>query len=51
MKDIALIWGVVTLYVLVFGMCAWLIYEQVDGWGWYLFAAVLILGNMHFKVE
>lgn len=51
MKDIALIWGVVTLYTLVFGMAAWLIYQEVDGWGWFLLCAVLILGNMHFRFD
>lgn len=51
MKDVALIIGIVTMYIAVFGMAAWLIYEGVNGWGWFLFCAVLILGNMHWKID
>lgn len=34
----------------LFGMAAWLIYKNKDGWGWFLFAVVMIVGQLHIKV-
>ena len=38
-----------TAIVAVFGMAAFLIYAGVDGWGWFLFCAVVILGSFSVK--
>jgi hypothetical protein len=37
--------------VAIMGFAALLIYEQKDGWGWYLLAAVLIAGSMKLRFD
>ncbi len=36
--------------IAVMGFSAFLIYKQVPGWGWYLFASALIAGSTSVKV-
>jgi hypothetical protein len=36
--------------VSVMGFAAFLIYKQVNGWGWYLIFAALVCSGMKFKV-
>ena len=37
--------------VAIMGFAAWLIYEQKDGWGWYLFIAFLLVGSMKLRFD
>lgn len=37
--------------VAIMGFAAWLIYEQRDGWGWYLFVAFLLVGSMKMNFQ
>lgn len=37
--------------ICIMGFAAFLIWKQVDGWGWYLFVAVLIVGSMKISVQ
>lgn len=37
--------------VSIMGMAAFLIYKQSTGWGWFLFVALLIVGNMEIRVD
>ncbi len=37
--------------VAIMGFAAWMIYEQKDGWGWYLFIAFLLVGSMKMNFQ
>jgi hypothetical protein len=37
--------------VAIMGFAAWLIYEQRNGWGWYLFVAFLLVGSMKMNFQ
>lgn len=37
--------------VAIMGFAALLIYEQKDGWGWYLLAAFLLVGSMKLRFD
>lgn len=37
--------------VCLFGFAAFLIYKQVDGWGWFLLATMLIVGGANISIE
>lgn len=39
------------LPVCIIWPAAWLIYHQRKGWGWYLFAATLVVGSMRLKFD
>lgn len=40
----------VAIPVSLFGMAAYLIHAKAEGWGWFLFAVVLIVGSMKWEV-
>lgn len=49
MKEIAIVFIFCLVPICLFGMAAFLIYRQVDGWGWFLFVVIMICGSMKFS--
>lgn len=37
--------------VALFGMAAFLIYKQADGWGWFLLCVFLIIGGTSLRID
>lgn len=35
----------------LFGMACFLIYKQVPGWGWFLFAVIIFAGSVHIEID
>lgn len=41
----------VSIPISLFGFAAWLVYKQAPGWGWFLFAVVLVTGSIKWSVK
>lgn len=37
--------------VSLFGMAAFLIYKQADGWGWFLLCVLIVVGSTSFHID
>ncbi|SOD42371.1 hypothetical protein [Nitrosovibrio sp. Nv4] len=51
MKELIQTIVICSVPVSIMGMAAFLIYKQVDGWGWFLLIAALIVGSFKGQVD
>jgi hypothetical protein len=42
--------AVCSIPISLMGIAAFLIYKQVDGWGWFLLCALMISGSLRAKI-
>jgi intracellular septation protein A len=38
-----------TSFIACMGVAAWLASKQVDGWGWIIFATIIVFGGINMK--
>jgi hypothetical protein len=51
LAEILMLAVVCSVPVSIMGMAAFLIYKQSDGWGWFLFVSLLIVGSIKVKMS
>lgn len=51
MKEFLIVMLYAVIAVSLFGMAAFLIYNQVSGWGWFLFVVIIYVGSLKWNVK
>jgi hypothetical protein len=51
MKEVVIVFIFSLIPIALFSMSAFLVYKNVSGWGWFLFAVVIIVGNSNFSYK
>ena len=51
MKEVVIVFIFSLIPIALFSMSVFLVYKNVSGWGWFLFAVVIIVGNSNFSYK